>query len=85
MKHFEEMNNERTIENDPIHFVWHKDSEDRKIILTSGSNWFIQVENDLPKKINKGDEFFIQKETWHRVFCLTDDPDDLIFKITYLS
>jgi hypothetical protein len=46
-------------------FIWHKDKEDRIIESIDETDWLIQMDNELPKKI-KG-QVFIPKETYHRV------------------
>lgn len=46
-------------------YIWHKDKEDRVIESLGETDWFIQLDNELPKYI-KG-KFFIPKETYHRV------------------
>lgn len=45
--------------------VWHRDREDRKIIPLNESDWMIQIDNELPKLLNK--EFFIRKGEYHRI------------------
>jgi len=52
-EHFVQNGNIRTIENDPSHFIWHQDEFDRIISLVSGDKWFLQMEHQLPEKIEK--------------------------------
>lgn len=54
------------VESDEL--VWHQDKEDRIIKILEGINWKIQMDNELPIELKKGDEVFIPKYTYHRVF-----------------
>lgn len=47
--------------------VWHRDHEDRVVLPLNENNWMVQFDNELPMKLNVGEEFFIPKETFHRV------------------
>ena len=38
---------------DPIELLWHRDNEDRLIEPTQSTDWFIQLEDELPTLINK--------------------------------
>jgi quercetin dioxygenase-like cupin family protein len=58
--------------------VWHRDEKGRCIEVLRGSGWEIQCENKLPKKLYKGDRFFIPAKTYHRIKRGTTD---LIVKI----
>jgi hypothetical protein len=44
--------------------VWHRDKEDRLLETDDDADWFIQLDNELPKKINKT---FIPKGVYHRL------------------
>lgn len=46
---------------------WHKDKENRSISILKGNNVYLQIENDLPFKLEKNKNYFILKNTWHRV------------------
>ena len=59
--------------------VWHRDHNDRNVKVLTGEGWKVQMDNQLPKEIKRGDEFFIPKETYHRVIKGTTD---LVVKIT---
>ncbi len=60
---------ERTFKKDldSDELIWHRDREDREITLKEGSGWYLQIENELPKLIQKESIFKIPKETWHRI------------------
>ena len=47
--------------------VWHRDHEDRVVLPLNENDWMVQFDNELPRKLNVGEEFFIPKETFHRV------------------
>ena len=44
--------------------VWHRDKEDREISIVEGDGWYIQMDNELPKLMQKESIFKIPKETW---------------------
>jgi len=53
---------------DSEEFIWHRDREDRVVhVLESNGTWEFQMDNKLPKPLNSGDSFKIDKEVWHRV------------------
>ena len=52
---------------DSDEFVWHRDHEDRVVIPLAESNWMLQFDNELPIKLNVNEEYFIPKNTFHRV------------------
>lgn len=53
------------IDTDSSEYIWHKDREDRVIESIGDTDWLIQMDNQLPKKIEG--KVFIPKETFHRV------------------
>ena len=52
---------------DEEELVWHRDKEDREISIVEGDGWYIQMDNELPKLMQKESIFKIPKETWHRI------------------
>lgn len=46
-------------------FMWHRDREDRIIESIDDTDWMIQIDNELPKKINS--EVFIPMGVYHRL------------------
>lgn len=56
---------EFTQETDSGEFMWHRDYEDRIIESISETDWSIQIDNELPKKIEG--EIFIPKGVFHRL------------------
>ena len=68
--------NIRTIENNPSYFIWIKMNLIRVISHLSGEKWFLQIEHELPQRIEKNKNMYIQKEIWHRVFCTNNDEQN---------
>lgn len=62
---------------DPIELMWHRDDEDRLIEAVAETDWYIQLENELPKKFTE--QVFIPRHEWHR---LIKGTGDLTVKIT---
>ena len=50
---------------------WHRDREDRIIESIGETDWLIQIDNELPKEINK--EVFIPMGVYHRLIKGTSD------------
>ena len=46
-------------------FIWHRDYEDRVVESIEDTDWQIQLDNELPKKIQG--KVFIPRGVWHRV------------------
>ena len=46
---------------------WHRDEKGRFITVLEGEGWEFQLEDKLPKKLIKGDRFFIPAKTFHRI------------------
>jgi hypothetical protein len=59
---------------------WHRDREDRIVEVIGETDWELQMDNELPKKLK--DKVFIPKEIWHRVIKGTGE---LKVKITKLQ
>ena len=47
--------------------TWHRDGEDREIILVAGEGWSFQRDNMLPVLLKKGECHSIRKGEWHRL------------------
>lgn len=62
--------------------VWHRDREDRLVEVLGGSNWELQLDNELPKKMKPGDTFIIPEGVYHRV---KKGDEDLKIAITFLN
>ena len=47
--------------------TWHRDREDRVVLPINENDWYLQMDNELPKKLDINEEYFIPKNTYHRV------------------
>lgn len=66
-------------ETKPEFFIWHRDKEDRIVESIGETDWLVQMDNELPKRIEG--RIFIPKEKYHRVIKGTGD---LKIKLTKL-
>jgi hypothetical protein len=64
---------------DPIELLWHRDDEDRLVEILEGTNWQIQLENQLPASMNK--PIFIPRHEWHRTIKGTGKLRIKIYKL----
>ena len=58
--------------------VWHRDRKGRFITVLEGNDWEFQFDNGLPKKLFKGDRFYISPKTFHRI---KRGKTDLVLKV----
>ena len=58
---------------DPMELVWHQDAEDREIEILEGKGWKLQMDNELPFELVRGDHIFITEGRIHRVLKGTTD------------
>jgi hypothetical protein len=63
---------------DDLELKWHRDLYNRHIKVISGSNWYLQLENEIPILLEKNKMYYIQKDQWHRVI---KGNEDLILEI----
>ena len=75
MEPYTNKGNIRTFSKDlnKLELVWHKDAEDRYIEILDGKGWSIQMDDQLPLAISKGDRIFIHEGQVHRVLKGTTD------------
>ncbi len=59
--------------------TWHRDHEDRIVKVISETDWMIQFDNELPKRLGINEEIKIPKNTYHRVI---KGSGDLVVEIT---
>lgn len=52
---------------DDEELIWHRDKRDREIRVMGGEDWMLQIDNELPVKLNIGESYFIKAETFHRI------------------
>jgi hypothetical protein len=63
--------------------TWHRDREDRVVLPINENDWFIQMDNELPIKLHINEEFFIPKNTYHRVIKGSSDLTVEVIKTTF--
>ena len=61
---------------------WHRDREDRLIEVIDGSDWEIQFDNELPKKLTTGTQIVIPEGVYHRVI---KGSSELKIKVHFLN
>jgi len=66
---------------DDSELIWHLDREDRVVIPLKSSGWKLQMDNELPKPLIEGREYFIPKMTYHRVIKGTGDLEIKLIKM----
>ena len=47
--------------------VWHRDHNDRTVVVVEGTGWSLQMDNQLPVLLEVGKQYYIPKNTYHRV------------------
>ena len=52
---------------DSEELVWHRDREDRNVKVRIGKGWQLQMENKLPFDLIPGENYYIPRNTYHRV------------------
>jgi hypothetical protein len=60
--------------------IWHLDKEDRKVELAEGTNWKLQLDNQLPQVLQLGKSYWIPKMTYHRLIKGDDDLSIRVWK-----
>jgi hypothetical protein len=63
---------------DEMDLIWHRDREDRQVAVEQGENWKLQMDNELPKVLEKGKLYNIPRMTYHRII---KGDGDLVLKI----
>ena len=53
--------------------IWHRDREDRIVLPLNENNWYLQMDNELPVKLNINEEYHIPKNVYHRVIKGSDE------------
>jgi len=59
---------------------WHFDNEDRNVKVIQNNDWKLQMDNEIPKQLIEGKEYFIPKGVYHRVI---KGKGDLKVEITF--
>jgi len=60
-------------------FMWHRDREDRVIESISDTDWLVQLDDELPKKIEG--EVFIPMGVYHRLIKGTNNLKVKVIKL----
>lgn len=47
--------------------VWHRDHHDREVKILEGKNWYLQMDNQIPKKLIEGRIYHIPANNYHRL------------------
>ncbi len=70
VKAFSEEGTTRTFEGnvDPQSLQWHRDEEDREVLVVQGSGWYYQRDNELPVPLTPGVTLNIPEGCWHRLY-----------------
>ena len=61
-------------------FVWHRDKEDRYVQALHDTDWQVQLDNEIPKRLSEN-KLFIPKETYHRLIKGTGNLKVKIYEI----
>ena len=67
---------EGTVENTDL--VWHRDANNRQIIVKESQGWQLQLDDELPQQLVEGNTYFIKAEQYHR---LIKGQGDLVIEI----
>ena len=47
--------------------VWHRDKQTREVTVLEGTGWCLQLDNQLPKQLERGKLYKIPKMEYHRL------------------
>ena len=47
--------------------VWHRDKQTREVTVLEGTGWSLQLDNKLPKQLERGKLYKIPKMEYHRL------------------
>lgn len=63
---------------DESELVWHRDKKNRRVHVLSGDGWKLQLDDSLPKDLMVGQDYFVMKNSFHR---LIKGANDLVIRI----
>ncbi len=66
------------------HLVWHRDKTSREILVLDGSDWYLQLDNELPKLMEVNKTYFIHSLVYHRILNTNRVKSSLILRIKEL-
>ena len=52
---------------DSTDLVWHRDRSNRTVKILEGSGWQLQIDNEIPKTLLEGKEYYIPAYNYHRL------------------
>lgn len=53
--------------NPNANMIWHRDRERRTFEWLAGTDWYLQMDNQIPSLIKSGIEYHIPIGMWHRL------------------
>ena len=62
--------------------AWHRDHSDRAVSVVEGIDWLLQIDNNVPVLMEVGIQYYIPKNTYHRVI---KGSTDLVLEINETS
>ena len=60
--------------------IWHRDREDRHLLVVESGGWQFQMDNSLPVNLEPGQELLVPAGAWHRVISGNNDLKIIINK-----
>ena len=63
-----------------LDLIWHRDRNDRRIVVESGKGWKLQKDNQLPIVMEQNKEYNIKAMEYHRIIKGRDNLVIRIFK-----
>jgi len=60
--------------------VWHRDLEDRTLIVVEETDWMFQYDNEIPIPLSSSHNLFIPKDVYHRLIKGSNDLKVKIIK-----
>ena len=52
---------------DESELIWHRDKKTRRVTVLQSEGWKIQMDNNLPEELRKGNNYYIPKMEYHRL------------------
>jgi hypothetical protein len=70
-------------ESDSRDLIWHRDHKTREVQVISGQGWYLQLDDQLPIKMNVDEKYIIESKMYHRIIKV-DGCTELKLKIKEL-
>lgn len=68
---------------DPKELQWHWDEQDRIVTCWHETDWLIQLDNELPERLEEGVSLFITAGEFHRIIKGTGPLTVQVIKYSY--